>query len=100
MDGTPAANAEVSLGVVDESIYSIQPDSATDIRREFTGNATTQCKRVSPSLIPSRATPEKDRQARAQTNAFQLADFKTTTPQSNPSCAKFSKTLLSGNRTL
>src|SRR5436309_7736271 len=27
-DGSPAANAEVSLGIVDESIYSIQPESA------------------------------------------------------------------------
>ncbi len=34
-DGTPAAGAEVSLGVVDESIYSIAPESVGDIRRTF-----------------------------------------------------------------
>jgi uncharacterized protein YfaS (alpha-2-macroglobulin family) len=34
-DGTPAAGAEVSLGVVDESIYSIKPESTGDIRRTF-----------------------------------------------------------------
>jgi uncharacterized protein YfaS (alpha-2-macroglobulin family) len=36
-DGSPAAGAEVSLGVVDESIYSIAPESAEDIRRVFYG---------------------------------------------------------------
>ncbi|HEX7314966.1 MAG TPA: MG2 domain-containing protein [Pyrinomonadaceae bacterium] len=36
-DGSPAAGAEVSLGVVDEAVYSIAPDSAGDIRRDFYG---------------------------------------------------------------
>ncbi|HEX8283632.1 MAG TPA: MG2 domain-containing protein [Pyrinomonadaceae bacterium] len=36
-DGSPAAGAEVSLGVVDESVYSIAPESAADIRRVFYG---------------------------------------------------------------
>ncbi|HEY9285788.1 MAG TPA: MG2 domain-containing protein [Pyrinomonadaceae bacterium] len=36
-DGRPAANAEVSLGVVDEAIYSVRGESATDIRRDFYG---------------------------------------------------------------
>jgi alpha-2-macroglobulin len=36
-DGSPAPGAEVSLGVVDESIYSIAPESAADIRRVFYG---------------------------------------------------------------
>lgn len=34
-DGSPAANAELSLGVVDESIYSIRPEFAQDIRKFF-----------------------------------------------------------------
>jgi uncharacterized protein YfaS (alpha-2-macroglobulin family) len=34
-DGTPAANTELSLGVVDESIYSIRPEAASDIRKAF-----------------------------------------------------------------
>lgn len=33
--GKPAANTEVSLGVVDESIYSIRPEAAEDIRKFF-----------------------------------------------------------------
>ena len=34
-DGRPAPNTEVSLGVVDESIYSIRPENAGDIRKKF-----------------------------------------------------------------
>ncbi len=34
-DGKPAANTELSLGVVDESIYSIRPEYAQDIRKFF-----------------------------------------------------------------
>ena len=34
-DGSPAAGAEVSLGVVDESIYQIASESVGDIRRYF-----------------------------------------------------------------
>ncbi|WP_303674878.1 MG2 domain-containing protein [Vampirovibrio chlorellavorus] len=34
-NGQPAPNTEVSLGVVDESIYAIRPDAAEDIRKFF-----------------------------------------------------------------
>jgi alpha-2-macroglobulin len=34
-DGTPAANTDLSLGVVDESIYAIRPETAEDIRKFF-----------------------------------------------------------------
>jgi uncharacterized protein YfaS (alpha-2-macroglobulin family) len=36
-DGSPAANAEVSLGIVDEAIYSISPETAGNIKRDFYG---------------------------------------------------------------
>jgi uncharacterized protein YfaS (alpha-2-macroglobulin family) len=36
-DGAPVRDAEVSLGVVDEAIYSLSPDLTTNIRREFYG---------------------------------------------------------------
>src|SRR4030095_6812994 len=36
-DGSPAANAEVSLGIIDEAIYSIQADTSGNIKREFYG---------------------------------------------------------------
>jgi uncharacterized protein YfaS (alpha-2-macroglobulin family) len=34
-DGTPSANTEVSLGVVDESIYAIRAEAAEDIKKFF-----------------------------------------------------------------
>ena len=36
-DGSPASGVEVSLGVVDEAIYSIEPERSGDIRRAFYG---------------------------------------------------------------
>ncbi len=36
-DGAPVSGAEVSLGVVDESIYSVSPDYAGNIKSEFYG---------------------------------------------------------------
>jgi len=36
--GNPVSNAEVSIGVVDESIYSIKKDDTKDIRKFFYGN--------------------------------------------------------------
>ncbi|MFS8085282.1 MAG: MG2 domain-containing protein, partial [Acidobacteriota bacterium] len=36
-DGSPAANAEISLGIVDEAIYSIQAETAGNIKRDFYG---------------------------------------------------------------
>ncbi len=35
IDGTPAPNTELSLGVVDESIYAIRPENAEDIQKFF-----------------------------------------------------------------
>jgi len=35
--GKPVSNAEVSLGIVDESIYSIKEDATKDIRKAFYG---------------------------------------------------------------
>jgi uncharacterized protein YfaS (alpha-2-macroglobulin family) len=46
-DGKPAPNTELSLGVVDESIYAIRPEVAQDIQRFFysrsSNNVTTLC---------------------------------------------------------
>lgn len=36
-NGNPVRNAEVSLGIIDESIYDIQPDLTKDIRKFFYG---------------------------------------------------------------
>lgn len=46
-DGKPAPNTELSLGVVDESIYAIRPETAEDIQKYFysrnSNNVTTLC---------------------------------------------------------
>lgn len=39
--GNPVRNAEVALGVVDESIYSIKEDNTKDIRKFFYGQRST-----------------------------------------------------------
>jgi uncharacterized protein YfaS (alpha-2-macroglobulin family) len=39
--GSPVRNAEVSIGVVDESIYSIKEDNTKDIRKFFYGQRST-----------------------------------------------------------
>ncbi|HEY9792916.1 MAG TPA: MG2 domain-containing protein [Candidatus Obscuribacterales bacterium] len=43
-DGKPAPNTELSLGVVDESVYAVRPDTTADIRSFFydkRGNSVT-----------------------------------------------------------
>ncbi len=47
-DGTPAAGVELSLGVVDEAIYSVRPDTTGDIRRTFYG---TRYNRVETAFL-------------------------------------------------
>jgi uncharacterized protein YfaS (alpha-2-macroglobulin family) len=46
-DGKPAPNTELSLGVVDESIYAIRPEAAEDIQKFFysrnSNEVTTLC---------------------------------------------------------
>ncbi len=39
--GGPVRNAEVSLGIIDESIYSVKDETAKDIRKVFYGNNLT-----------------------------------------------------------
>jgi uncharacterized protein YfaS (alpha-2-macroglobulin family) len=47
IDGKPASNVELSMGVVDESIYAIRPEFVQDIRKFFysqrNNNVTTIC---------------------------------------------------------
>ncbi len=40
--GKPAANAEISLGVVDEAIYAIRPENVSEISRFFWGERYNQ----------------------------------------------------------
>jgi hypothetical protein len=76
-DNKPVSGAEVSLGIVDESIYSIRPDSAGDIREEFYGRRYNQ---VSTSFSINYSftgyAGSKPLQLARNKRAYQLADFK------------------------
>ena len=78
-DGSPAANAEVSLGIVDEAIYSIQADTAGNIKRDFYGKRYNE---VQTSLaihytFTGYAGDKPVDLARTKPG-YQLADFKDT----------------------
>ncbi len=76
-DGAPVPGAEVSLGVVDEAIYSVSPDFAGNIHREFYG---LRYKSVETHLSISYGftgyAGEKPLQLARSKPAFELADFK------------------------
>jgi uncharacterized protein YfaS (alpha-2-macroglobulin family) len=76
-DGSPAANTEVSLGIVDEAIYSIAPEAAGNIKREFYGRRYNE---VQTSLAIHYTFTgyggEKHADLAKNRSAYQLADFK------------------------
>ncbi len=76
-DGTPASNVEVSLGVVDEAIYSIRPDTSGDIRRAFYGkrysNVSTN---FSSAYSFTGYSGKKEMLLAKNKGSYQLADFK------------------------
>lgn len=76
-DGVPVPGAEVSLGVVDEAIYSVSPDSSGNIQREFYG---LRYKSVETHLSISYSfigyAGDKPLQLAKNKPAFELADFK------------------------
>ncbi|MDQ3907954.1 MAG: MG2 domain-containing protein, partial [Acidobacteriota bacterium] len=76
-DGTPAANAEVSLGVVDEAIYSVSPDNAEDIRRDFYGRRANEVNTTySTNYSFTGYAGKKPIKLAENKRAYQLADFK------------------------
>src|SRR3989441_9071941 len=76
-DGSPAANAEVSLGIVDEAIYSIQSETAGNIKRDFYGKRYDE---VQTSLAIHYTftgyAGEKPVDLARNKPSYQLADFK------------------------
>ena len=85
-DGSPAAGAEVSLGIVDEAIYSIQPETAGNIKREFYGrryNEVETTLAIHFSFTGFSGDKPIDL-ARNQKPAYQLADFKNDAPLAEP----------------
>jgi hypothetical protein len=84
-DGSPAANAEISLGVVDEAIYSVQPENAGNIKREFYGRRYNQ---VNTTLALHYSftgfSGDKPIDLARIKQAYQLADFKSESSLTEP----------------
>lgn len=76
-DGSPAANTEVSLGIVDEAIYSIAAETAGNIKRDFYGRRYNE---IQTSLAIHYTFTghggEKPADLAKNKSAYQLADFK------------------------
>jgi uncharacterized protein YfaS (alpha-2-macroglobulin family) len=76
-DGTPADGVELSLGVVDEAIYSVKPDTAGDIRRSFYGTRYNRVEtHFSTAYNFTGYSGSKRMELAANKRSYQLADFK------------------------
>jgi uncharacterized protein YfaS (alpha-2-macroglobulin family) len=76
-DGAPVSGAEVSLGVVDEAIYSVQPDYAGNIKSEFYGMRYNSVEtHLSISYTFTGFAGDKPIDLAKNKPTYQLADFK------------------------
>ena len=76
-DGSPAANTEVSLGIVDEAIYSIAAETAGNIKREFYGRRYNEVQTtLAIHYTFTGYGGEKPADLAKNKSAYQLADFK------------------------
>jgi uncharacterized protein YfaS (alpha-2-macroglobulin family) len=76
-DGAPVSGAEVSLGVVDESIYSVSPDYSGNIKTEFYGMRYNSVEtHLSISYMFTGFAGDKPMDLAKNKPAYQLADFK------------------------
>ena len=88
-DGSPASGAEVSLGVVDEAIYSIQPENAGNIKREFYGRRYNEVQTsLSVRYTFTGYSGSQPIDLALNKKAYQLADFKNETPLAEPTIRK------------
>src|SRR5260370_33118900 len=84
-DGSPAANAEVSLGIIDEAIYSIQPETAGNIKREFYGKRLDEVQTIlALHYTFTGYAGEKPASLAQNKSAYQLADFKNESSYAEP----------------
>jgi len=91
-DGAPVAGAEVSLGVVDESIYSIASESVADIRREFYGRRYNEVQTsYSTSYYFTGYAGKKPIKLAQEKRASQFADVKNDGELVNPRVRKLFK---------
>jgi uncharacterized protein YfaS (alpha-2-macroglobulin family) len=76
-DGAPVSGAEVSLGVVDEAIYSVAPDFAGNIKNEFYGmRYNTVETHLSIAYSFTGFAGDKPLYLARSKPTYQLADFK------------------------
>ncbi len=76
-DGSPAAGAEISLGVVDEAIYSVSPETAGNIRKEFYGRRYNSVEtHFSIAYSFTGFAGDKPMELARNKPSYQLADFK------------------------
>src|SRR5262249_47417025 len=88
-DGSPVAGTEVSLGLVDEAIYSIKPDQSGDIRRAFYGRRYNRVQtQFSVSYSFSGCSGDKRVNLAQVRKAYELADFKNEGQYSAPTIRK------------
>ena len=88
-DGSAAAGAELSLGVVDEAIYSVRPDTTRDIRKAFYGRRYNQVQtNFTISYYFKGHSGEKPLNISANKRAYQLADFKNEGQYAEPTIRK------------
>ena len=88
-DGAPVSGAEVSLGVVDEAIYSVAPDYAGNIRSEFYGMRYNSVEtHLSISYTFTGFAGDKPIDLAKNKSAYQLADFKNEGDLVQPSIRK------------
>lgn len=88
-DGSPAAGAEVSLGVVDEAIYSIQPETAANIKREFYGRRYNEVQtHLAIHYTFTGYSGDKAMNLALNKRGYELADFKNDSPMAEPTIRK------------
>ncbi|MEP6742445.1 MAG: alpha-2-macroglobulin family protein, partial [bacterium] len=84
-DGAPVSGAEVSLGVVDEAIYSVAPDFAGNIKNEFYGmRYNTVQTHLSIAYSFTGFAGDKPLYLARNKPAYQLADFKNEAEMVQP----------------
>ncbi|MEP7341152.1 MAG: alpha-2-macroglobulin family protein, partial [Acidobacteriota bacterium] len=88
-DGTPAAGVEVSLGLVDEAIYSVRPDSTGDIRKAFYGRRFSSVStNFSAAFQFTGYSGDKRLELAMNKRSYQLADFKNDSQLVEPKIRK------------
>ncbi len=88
-DGAPVPNAEVSLGVVDEAIYSVSPDYTSNIRKQFYGMRYNSVEtHLSVSYSFRGFAGDKPMDLASTKPSYQLADFKNEGELAQPTIRK------------